>query len=386
MTKWDIRPAETDTGGTNVLGKRGESMESGVVETALALRARLHGLAERSGEERRTKAALLTFLRERTGLELTDNGAWFCALHREPGAKETVALRADMDAVPGPEGPEHLCGHDGHSAALAGLGLWLEGKRLGRSVLLIFQHAEETGAGGPVCARALEGYGARRAYAFHNIPGRPLGEVVLRRGSFACASRGMTLVLEGAPAHAAYPEQGRNPGFAAGRFLAALPELTAALPRRGLAMVTLIGAQLGQKAFGSAAGRAEVWLTLRAEEDGDLALLAGALERSARAQAQADGLGLTVSFCDEFPATVNHPDAQQRLEAACVRAGLACGQAPQPFRWSEDFGHYGAAAPSAMAGIGAGEDWPGLHTRDYGFNDRVLPYALDFFAALAQWG
>ncbi len=78
--------------------------------------------------------------------------------------------------------------------------------------------------------------------------------MLLRRGTFACASRGMTLSFSGAPSHAAYPECGKNPGFAAARLISALPELTESSGYGGLAMATLVGAKIGAKAFGSAAG------------------------------------------------------------------------------------------------------------------------------------
>lgn len=361
-------------------------MEHHVTDTVRALREELHSLAERSGEEKKTKARLMKFLRENTSLGVTDEGKWFTALHREPGASETVALRADMDALPFGEGARHFCGHDGHSAALAGLGLLLEGKRLGRNILLVFQHAEETGAGGIVCSRALKAYGVNRAYSFHNIPGYPEGTVLTRRGVFACASRGMTLSFSGRVSHAAYPEYGRNPGFAAARLISALPELTAQAGGDGLVMATLAGARMGERAFGSAAGQAEVWLTLRTGLEKDMEALVSSLENAAQAEAARDGTGVSFSFCDVFPAMVNDPDAGSRLENACRAAGLLCEELPESFRWSEDFGHYVTAVPAAMAGIGAGIDWPQLHTADYTFNDRVLPAAMAFFYALAEQG
>ncbi|HPE15886.1 MAG TPA: M20/M25/M40 family metallo-hydrolase [Oscillospiraceae bacterium] len=361
-------------------------MYQSIPDAARALRFELHELAERSGEEKRTKARLMAFLRENTSLDISDEGAWFCALHGEPGAAETIAFRADMDALPRGEGASHLCGHDGHSAVLAGLGLFLEGKTLGRNILLLFQHAEETGAGGAVCSRALTRYGVRRVYAFHNIPGYPVGAVLLRRGTFACASRGMVLSFSGAGAHAAYPEYGRNPGFAAARLIAALPALTAGVSHSGLLMATLVGAKIGEEAFGSAAGRAEVFLTLRAGRDGELAALVSAIEDAARAQAGRDGVEAAFSFKDVFPATENDPGTLARLENVCRAEGLSCIELPEPFRWSEDFGYYGRRAEAAMVGIGAGEDWPQLHTDGYVFNDAVLPVALRLFSALAERG
>jgi|GEM_PF-6890282 len=89
-------------------------MEQRIIDAARALRAKLHGLAECSGEETQTKACLMEFLRGNTSLRLEDEGQWFCAVHEEPGAAETIAFRADMDALPTICGAAHLCGHDGH--------------------------------------------------------------------------------------------------------------------------------------------------------------------------------------------------------------------------------------------------------------------------------
>ena len=358
----------------------------GILETIRDLRAELHGLAERSGEETRTKMCLIEFLRGSTSLRIDDCGPWFCAVHEETDAKETIAFRAEMDALPFGEGAAHLCGHDGHCAALAGLGLWLEGKKLGRNVVLIFQHAEETGEGGKVCSEALRKYHISRIYAFHNIPGYSQGTVLLRRGTFACASRGMTLSFSGAPSHAAYPENGRNPGFSAARLISALPELAKRARCKGLTMATLIGARIGTKTFGSAAGSAGVWLTLRAWYEEDLAALIASIEETARTEASLDRVEVSFSFCDVFPATVNDDATLDRLIQICRETGLDCAEVPEPFRWSEDFGYYGTGAGAVMVGIGAGADWPQLHTENYFFNDRILPCALSLFTALAQSG
>jgi amidohydrolase len=357
-----------------------------IIKTVRALRSELHNLAERSGYENRTKARLMDFLRQHTSLRLYDEGQWFYAVHEEQEGEETIAFRADMDALPFGEGASHLCGHDGHSAVLAGLGLMLDNKKLGRNIALIFQHAEETGAGGKKCCGILEKHQIRRVYAFHNIPGWEQGAVLLRRGTFACASRGMILTLTGAPSHAAYPEHGRNPGFAAARLIAALPELTNQDRFQGLTMATLIGADIGSNAFGSAAGKALIRLTLRAWFDDDLNALISLLEEKARTEAFCDGLEADVSFCDIFPATVNDGETLGRLEKCCREFGLSCVEVQEPFRWSEDFGYYGACAKAVMAGIGAGIDWPQLHTEHYEFNDEIIPAALKLFSALAENG
>ncbi len=360
-------------------------MKQSQPELILDLRHEIHTLAELSGKEIRTKRHLIAFLGEHTSLQIEDEGAWFCAVHIEADAKETIAFRADMDALPHDGGVSHLCGHDGHSAALCGLALSLEGKRLGRNIVLIFQHAEETGEGGAACSAALQKHGVNRVYAFHNIPGWPEGAILLREGTFACASKGMNLTFLGTPSHAAYPENGRNPGYAAARVINALPRLTQA-GYHDLTMATLIGAQIGQKAYGTAAANAQVWLTLRATVDKDLQALIRAIEDTARTEAGYDGIGMHISYQDAFPATVNDCATVQMLRSICLRAGFSYMDVPDPFRWSEDFGYYGSYAKAVLFGIGAGVDWPQLHTERYAFNDNLLPTAISLFVELAASG
>jgi amidohydrolase len=361
-------------------------MDPQIIDTVRALRQELNALAERAGEERKTKARLIAFLRENTSLRIDDREAFFCAVHEEEGAEETIAFRAELDALPFGDGAAHHCGHDGHMAALAGLGLLLEGKTLGRNVVLLFQHAEEVGGGGKICAEALLEYNVSRVYALHNVPGWAEGAIIVRRGVFACASRGMVFSFTGTPSHAAYPEHGRNPGLAAARLIAPQPGLVTPERYRGLALATLIGADIGTKEFGTAAASAEVRLTLRAWFDDVLNVLIASLKEAAEAEAERDGVSVSVSFCDVFPAVVNDDEAASRLETAARGAGLTVLEAPEPFRWSEDFCYYGPRMKAAMAGVGAGETWAPLHTEDYDFNDAVLPAALTLLSALAAGG
>ena len=361
-------------------------MEKQTIDTICALRSQLNNLAECSGEEKRTKACLMEFLRKNTSLRLVDEGLWFYAVHEEEGAAETIAFRADMDALPFGDSASHLCGHDGHSAVLAGLGLLLESKKLGRNIILIFQHAEEDGQGGKICCQALDRYHVDRIYAFHNIPGWAEGAVLLRRNTFACASRGMTLSFTGAPSHAAYPENGRNPGFAAARLISGLPGLVNRECYKGLAMATLIGSKIGTKAFGSAAGSAEVWLTLRTWYEEDMSLLVSSIKENALTESSCDGVEVSFTFCDVFPATINNNTLLERLEKICRETGLDCIQVQEPFRWSEDFGYYGKNSKAVMVGIGAGESWPQLHTENFEFNDNIIKPALTLFSSLAQFG
>ena len=346
------------------------------LEEIRALRRALHNCPEQSGQEKRTRAMLMDFLRTRTDLELHPCGAGFYAARREPeGAKPPIALRADYDALALPGGgAAHLCGHDGHAAALCGTILSLKEERLDRDVFFLFQPAEETGAGAPGCLELFEREQVARIYGAHNLPGYPLGQVFTRPGTFACASRGVTLAFQGRPTHAAYPEHGLSPATAVGRLLCALPELAQAERYGGMTLCTVVGAELGERAFGTAAARGEVWLTLRAEEDGDLERLFADILGLAWELAEEYGLGFAHEVQDVFPATVNDPD--------CARLVLdRCGgrELPAPMRWSEDFGHYLRRCPGAFFGIGAGEGCPPLHTKDYQYPDELLEPAIRAF-------
>lgn len=346
----------------------------------LALRAALHGCAEASGCEKMTKATLKAFLRANTTLTLLDCGDGFYAAHREAGAKEGVALRADYDALVQPDGSAaHLCGHDGHAAALCGVALMLEGRSVGRNVFLLCQPAEETGVGAEGCLSLFKKESVKEIYGAHNLPGFPLGQVTTRPGTFACASEGLILRLKGKAAHAAYPENGVSPAMAVGGLLCAVPGLAAPSDYRGMTLCTVIGVQMGEKAFGKAASEAELWLTLRGEYNDDFQRLKSRVLATAQTAAAENGLAFSYQAKDGFPATENTPDCAQRVLKACDGVLLAA-----PMRWSEDFGHYLKRCPGAFFGIGAGEAQAPLHTAGYEYPDALLPLTAEAFWRLVQ--
>ena len=359
---------------------------------AVQLRRQLHAHPELSGQEVWTKARLMDFLREHTHLELVDRGGWFYALCRGRGEGK-VAFRADFDALPIQEssdlpycsqcpGVSHKCGHDGHSAALALLGLTLEETGAERDVYLIFQPAEEVGGGGEACAALLEEEHIREVYAFHNMPGYPLHTVALRGGTMNCASKGMILRFQGTPAHASTPELGRNPAQAVAGLVAALPGLTRREEHRGLVMATVVQMDVGEPAFGISAWRGALLLTLRAQYQQELDELTRAVTELARRGASRDGLELTIQEQDVFPETANHPAAVEKVRWAAHSLGLPVAEMAEPMRASEDFGWYLRRAEGALFLLGDGEDHPPLHSADFDFPDQLLETAARLFYAL----
>ena len=110
-------------------------------DAAKKLREALHLIPEPSGQEVKTRTALMEYLKASSDLEIHDCGKWFYAAHREGENLPSIAFRADMDAVSGTDGLYHGCGHDGHCSVMASLGAWTSGKSFGKNIFFLFQHA-----------------------------------------------------------------------------------------------------------------------------------------------------------------------------------------------------------------------------------------------------
>jgi amidohydrolase len=356
------------------------------------LRRKFHRIAELSNEERETAALLGLELRASQPSQLIEGLGGFGMAAVYAGAKEgpTVLLRSDMDALPIDEssdsdhasvraGTSHKCGHDGHMTILAAVARQLQKRAPERGrVVLLFQPAEETGEG---ARRVLDDprFGELRpdrACAIHNLPGVELGKVVLRKGPFASASRGMIVGLRGSTSHAAEPHLGRSPVAA----VASIAQSFQAAPQRAATLhecvqATVVGLEAGGPAFGTSPGEGRVMATLRAHTQASMERLVEYCERLARAIGQAH----------DVPATENDPAIVEALERAATRAGLPVEHAEQPFAWSEDFGHFTAACPGALMGLGSGVDQPALHHRDYDFPDELIePGARLFLEAIEE--
>lgn len=370
-------------------------MDKTDLKLAVGLRHELHAHPELSNREHWTKARLMDFLREHSGLEVVDRGSWFYAAYRAGEEKPGVAFRSDFDAVPIPDeceadyrsripGVGHKCGHDGHSASLAALALAVDRRKPDKNVFFLFQHAEETGDGAKVCATLLDEESVDEIYAFHNMSGYPENTICVRSGTMNFASKGMTISLTGTPAHASMPEQGQNPAFAVAHIIDALSSLTRPEQCMGDVLCTVIQIDVGEQAFGVSAHRGVLRLTIRAEFEAELDALQSELEALTEAEAERYGLSCGFEYCDVFPETANDPACAAKVMKAARALGLEVCEMPQGMRGSEDFGHYLKKVPGAMFLIGNGEDYPGLHTEGFDFRDREIETAVEMFQKLIE--
>lgn len=358
------------------------------------LRHTLHRHPGLSLHERETKEYLMRFVAEHTSLEVTNRGNWFYAVKRASSvpAKPPVAFRADFDALPIDEtlalpyasrcpGISHKCGHDGHAAVLAGFAVEISRVDVPRDVCLIFQHAEEIGAGAAECAPLIDELHIGEIYAFHNLNGYPEGTVVYRRSLTQPASMGLTIRFAGRASHASAPEEGANPSFAIADLIGYVREMSAA-PHDGMALATIVNIEAGRKDFGVSAGSGEISITLRAEQEGEMNRMEKDLREEAEKLAARDHLAADFAVSDYFPETRNDGKCLDRVVRAAARSGIPAMEMPELWRASEDFGWYLKKCPGAIFYIGDGERYPALHTAEYDFNDRIIPTAVRMFLAL----
>lgn len=362
------------------------------------LRHELHMHPELSMEETWTKKTLLAFIKENTGLFTEDRGRWFYAYYDcgNPEA-ETIGLRADFDALPMDEkeglsygsqipGVCHKCGHDGHSAALAGAALEIGDRGAGKNIYFIFQHGEEIGGGGAECAKLIPEKKISRIFAFHNMSGYPEGSIILKDGVAHCTSKGLTVRMKGAPAHASQPEDGKNPAAAIAELVLFKDEAERTGEYGGFTLATVVGVSIGSRNFGISASEGEVSMTLRADYEEDLNRLEGKIREKALVLGEQYGLVVSFEEQDFFPETVNEPGAVEAVREAAFRNGMETITLPNTFRGSEDFGYYLKMCPGAIFYIGNGESYPPIHTHDFDFNDRILETAAEMFLTLAGTG
>lgn len=371
------------------------------LEAVKTLRRELHQHPEISGDEAWTASRMVKWLEDCGPTQLVQNlgGHGVAAIFDSGSDGPTVMFRCELDALPiyetgtphwrsTIEGKAHLCGHDGHMAIMAGLA-----KRIGEQqptngkIIILFQPAEETGAG----ARAViadpkfAGLNPDYAFALHNLPGMALHHVGVKSGPFNHASEGLTISLSGYTSHACHPEQGLSPATAMTELVTALPNLPSELGLEdGAALVTLVHARLGTEDFGISPGDAKIMATIRAISDEAKEALMNRAKEVARDVAKAHGLKIEMNTADRFSACTNNPEATEIIRKAFIQTNAKAQELNAPYRWSEDFGEFSAHTKSAFFVLGSGEDCPKLHNPNYDFPDEISETGIEIFHSIAR--
>lgn len=364
-------------------------------KTIIELRHEIHQHPEVSNQETETSKRMEQFMHAFHPddiIPVASHGKAFIFDSGNPGP--TVLFRSELDALPIQEVNKleytsqneqvaHSCGHDGHMAILAGLAQKIDKNPPSNGkVVFLFQPAEEVeqGARDVVEDPKFKEINPDYVFALHNIPGEEKGQILLRSGTFAAASKGMTVTLTGKTAHAGEPEKGISPAKAIARIIEELDKLVENKKLfNDLTLLTIIHIRMGEVSFGTAPGYAEVMITLRAFENDDMELLTEQAESIIQGIAVEENLAFTISYSEVFPALVNHPQCIRFLEEAAHAIGLNFKYLDNPFRWSEDFSYFTEKYRGAYFGLGSGVDQPSLHNPDYDFPDEIIDAGIAMF-------
>lgn len=361
-------------------------------DDAVAVRRWLHSYPELGFEERETAHLVARLLRQ-SGYAVHEGigGSGVVGVLRR-GTGPTVALRADMDALPITEasgvdhasrrpGRMHACGHDGHVAILLGAAKRIANVSIAGTVVLLFQPAEELGTG----AKAMLGHGLLdtlapdAVFGLHNWPDLPAGHVAVRPGAMMASSDCFQLRVAGEPSHPALPHQGNDVIGAAAAIVPALQEtfLRRREPR-GPALVSVTDF-VATGHDNSIPSEALLRGTIRCTDGATRRHAVDWLEGTAKLIAARFGATTEVSIRQGCPVTANSPEPARIVaeSAAAVVGSASVATHFEPAMTGDDFAWFLDRWPGAYLWLGTGG--PGakpLHDPAYDFNDEVVPVGI----------
>lgn len=327
----------------------------------------------------------------RTGVVAVINGK------RGPG--RTIALRSDMDALPMAEQTNlpyaskvenmmHACGHDGHTAMLLATAKQLaESRDFAGKVVLIFQPAEEGGAGARVMIEEgiLERFGIEEVYGMHNQPGLPVGSFAIRSGPMMAGGDRFVVTINGKGGHAAYPHLSHDPVLAGAQMIVALQAIASRFTNPFDPVVVSITFMEGGNAGALNVIPASIRIggTIRTMNAATRKMVEERFREVVTGTAKSLGSEAVIDWRPGYPVTVNNPE--KTLAAAAAATAIA-GAEKVDTNWpatmgSEDFSYMLEKRPGAIIWLGNG-DSADLHNPAYDFNDDAIIHGVSYWLSL----
>ena len=319
-------------------------------------------------------------------------------------AGRSVLLRGDMDALPMTEetglpfasteaGRMHACGHDTHTAMLAGAARILAARAdtLAGEVRFMFQPGEEGFHG----ARFMLHDGLldplpNAAFALHVMPNAPHGTIGSRAGTLLASADMLEIDVVGRGGHASMPHDTRDPVPVACEIVLGLQTMVTRRFDAAEAVVVTVTQLDAGTAHHIIPDRVRLKGTIRTLSPGNRGAVAQAIRHLAENIAGAHECTAEVTITEGFPPTVN--DARAVALAEAVATALPDGafmHLPAPIMGAEDFSYVLEKVPGMMAFLGvaeAGADFRqccGIHSSRMLVDETVLPRGTAFLAGCA---
>ncbi len=379
-----------------------------IVDKVVAWRHDIHQHPELGYQEKRTAALVATHLKS-LGLVVQENVGGIggvVGILKGGKAGPTVALRADMDALPITEqvdlpfkstvrtvyngqdvGVMHACGHDTHVAMLMGTAEVLAGMRaeLPGTVKFIFQPAEEVpprgGAAALIDAGVLDGVDV--IFGLHVGPG-VLGSIGYRAGPIQASADNFRIVIHGRGGHGAIPANTIDPIVVGAQVVGALQTIVSRQIDLTVApAVVTVGAFHGGVRENVIADSAFMIGTIRTFDPRIRTSIHSRMKRIAESIAEASGATATVTIELGYPVTANDPATVARFIPTLKRVAGAAGASERGLTMpSEDFSRYAEKVPGFFFNLGvtpADQDpktAPSNHSPLFQADDKALPVGV----------
>jgi len=331
---------------------------------------------------------------------------WILPRDESKAGEKAIGMRADMDALPIQEetglpyassfpGFMHACGHDGNTAMLVGAATILARMRdrLPRPVKLFFQPAEEGGAGAKrmidagAMGREVGGVEVGAMFAQHAKAEVQAGRFGVCVGPSGARSDEIHFNIVGRGSHAARPESARDPIVAAAAVVMNLQTVVSRSIRGMDQAVVTIGQIHGGTKDNIIPPSVRMSGTVRTYDDQVAATVHRRIEEITRQTAAAMGCEGNVEIREGYPVTCNDTAAARyAIQTAREVVGADRVVEVPPTMGAEDFSYFQQRVPGCMINIGMhppGQDYPGVHTPQFDFNDDVAANGVKLFCLLA---
>ncbi|MEE8440947.1 MAG: M20 family metallopeptidase [Spirochaetia bacterium] len=361
--------------------------------SAVKVRRHLHRNPELSFEESET-ARFISGELESAGISHeTDVGGHGIVAMIEGSGDRTVALRADIDALPIHElneveyrsqtpGVMHACGHDGHTASLLAAGMILRGlgSELPGSVKLIFQAAEERAPGGAsamIADGVLENPVVESVIGQHVNPELPVGTVGFKAGLFMGSVDDVYITVHGRGGHAAKPHQGIDPVAIASTLVVALQQIVSRNSDPIAPSVLSFGYINGAGATNVIPNSVELAGTFRTFDPLWRETAVKRIEQTARELVHSLGARAEIRIARGYPSLSNDPTLTDRTRLRAIQyLGEDNVVDLPPALWGEDFAYFAQARPSCFYNLGVRNESRGtthfVHSPQFDLDEDAL--------------